>query len=350
MRLFLCFTLILYAGERAQGCEVVFSPKNVFVEFGGSVTVNCNTSSCNNMVGIGWESPFGGTGLKEGVSSLDLKIDVVNDWNAEPKCYVVFSDDTQKIEKLPFTVYKLPKTVSMPKPTNPMKATGEKYSLQCDVVGVAPANKVVLSLYKGNESILKMKLNDSSRSPVDKSVQTPVQVVAEDNGKQVWCEAKLDFLPAEQGPPPTRSESHVLTVLYPPIFTDPKNESLEIPIGTKRSFNCTATGNPPPDYSWNFTKHMQEEIQKQTEIGPNLTLDFRVSGELSCTASNIVGERTRYFHLKKLQGNQTTLAVILGVCLTLGAVIFIAGLVFVTQKGTCSFPKGSYQPTASGAI
>lgn len=75
------------------------------MEFEGSVTVNCNTSSCNNMVGIGWESPLGGTGLQEGVSSLDLEIDVVNEWNAEPKCYVVLGDDKQIIKKLPFTVY-----------------------------------------------------------------------------------------------------------------------------------------------------------------------------------------------------------------------------------------------------
>lgn len=101
----------------------------------------------------------------------------------------------------------------MLKPTSPMKATGEKYSLQCNVVGVAPLNKVVVSLYKGNEIILQSNFNDSRRDPVDKSIQTEVQVVAEDYGKEVWCEAKLNFLPAEQDPPPMQSESHVLTVL-----------------------------------------------------------------------------------------------------------------------------------------
>ncbi|KAM4716949.1 vascular cell adhesion protein 1-like [Anableps anableps] len=351
MRLFLFFIFILYAGKRALACEIEFDPKEVFVKFGGSASAICKTSGCNSATGMGWESSYGGTGLEEGVSTLELKIEKIVEWTVEPKCYIAFSNDEQKTEKLPMTIYKMPEKVSMPKPTTPMKVTGEYYLIQCDVVDVAPANKLVISWYKGNEKISEKRLEDPSRKPVNESFQSTIEVLPEDNGKKVWCEAKLN-LPAEQSPPPMRSEAHVLTVFYPPTFTEPKNKTLEIDAGTEISLNCTATGNPIPVYSWHFKHPTEGEIQRQNVTGPIFTVtpEFRVSGVYSCVASNNVGKTTKYFILNKPKGNLTTMAVLLGVFLALGAVIIIVGAIFVTENGSCAFQKGIYHPTASDPL
>uniref|UniRef100_A0A3B5MEF7 Intercellular adhesion molecule N-terminal domain-containing protein n=1 Tax=Xiphophorus couchianus TaxID=32473 RepID=A0A3B5MEF7_9TELE len=207
---FLLF-LIASADTRAHGCEIKFTPPMVYVVFGGSTSANCRTT-CNNTDGIGWESSFGGTGLIEGRSTLDVNLVKVNDWSTEPKCYTVYSDGTQDILALPITIYKMPKKVFMPKPPTLM-ADSEYHLLQCSVFDVAPVNRLVISWHKGDEMVYEQKFEGTDRRPVNKSVEATVDVVAEDNGKKVWCEAKLD-LPAEQSPQPMRSEFE----LPPPTF------------------------------------------------------------------------------------------------------------------------------------
>ncbi|MED6289951.1 hypothetical protein CHARACLAT_008181 [Characodon lateralis] len=350
MRFFVFLTFILWAGKSAHSCEIEFHPPLVFVEFGGSATANCDASLCSNIAGIGWESQYGGTGLVDGKSTLNVTLKNVKEWNTKPQCYVVFSNDAQITKNLPITVYKMPKKVSMPKPISPMKATGPGYVLHCDVEDVAPANRLIITWYKGNEMIYEQNREGHNPLPVNESLQTTVNVVAEDHGKEVWCEARLNFSPAKQSPPPMRSVSHVLTVFYPPNFTEPKNETLEISFGKTISLNCTATGNPTPVYSWHFADPTQEGIQKQNVTGPILTEDFRVSGVYSCTASNAAGETTKYFNINKPSSNWTTLTVILAVFATLGAVLFIGGAIFMTQNGTFSFQRGIYRPTSTSPI
>ncbi|XP_023204790.1 intercellular adhesion molecule 3 [Xiphophorus maculatus] len=339
MRLFLFFAFMIYAGKRAHGCEIKFTPPMVYVVFGGSTSANCRTT-CNNTDGIGWESSFGGTGLIEGRSTLDVNLVKVNDWSTEPKCYTVYSDGTQDILALPITIYKMPKKVFMPKPPTLM-ADSEYHLLQCSVFDVAPVNRLVISWHKGDEMVYEQKLEGTDRRPVNKSVEATVDIVAEDNGKKVWCEAKLD-LPAEQSPQPMQSELHELTVYYPPTFTEPKNETLENVVGTKISLNCTATGNPTPVYKWNFADPTLKGMQGQNATGSIFTLEFRTPVVYKCVASNAAGERTKYFHLDKPEGNYTTMGVLLGVFLTLAAVIIIIGAIFVSRNGLCTIPRNIY--------
>ncbi|XP_014838897.1 PREDICTED: intercellular adhesion molecule 3-like [Poecilia mexicana] len=340
MRLFLFFAFMIYAGKRAHGCGMKFTPPMVYLEFGGSTVANCNTS-CSSVDGIGWESSFGGTGLKEGLTTLDVNLDNVNDWETEPKCYTVFSNGSQDSQKLPITIYKMPTKVSMPKPLSPLMADDKYHLLKCSVFDVAPVNRLIISWYKGDKMFHEQKFEGTDRHPVNRSVEATVDIVAEDNRKKVWCEAKLD-LPAKQRPQPMRSELHELTVYYPPTLTEPKNETLENVTGTKISLNCTATGNPTPHYEWHFANSTLKWTRDQNATGPILTLDFRTPGVWKCVASNVVDKTTKYFHLNKPKDNYTTMAALLGVFLTLGIVIIILGAVFVTRSGSCTIPRTIY--------
>uniref|UniRef100_A0A3Q2NPE5 Ig-like domain-containing protein n=1 Tax=Fundulus heteroclitus TaxID=8078 RepID=A0A3Q2NPE5_FUNHE len=199
MRLLVYFTFVLCAGKQAHSCEIKLDPPVVFVEYGGSTSVNCSTLSCNNVEGMGWESSSGGIGLKEGVSSLELKIDEVKDWLTTPQCYV-WVDGVQRIERLPITIYKMPKKVSMPKPRSPMYTTGGSELLQCDVEDVAPADRLVISWYKGNKMIVNRTSEDKSKVPVNESLQASIEVDAADDGAKVWCEATLN-LPGQSPAP-----------------------------------------------------------------------------------------------------------------------------------------------------
>ncbi|XP_036003771.1 intercellular adhesion molecule 5-like [Fundulus heteroclitus] len=184
-------------------------PPMVFVEYGGSTSVNCSTSSCNNVEGITWESTSGRIGFKEGVSTVELKIDEVKDWLTKPQCFV-WADGNQTLKRLPITIYKMPKKVSMPKPRSPMYTTGGSELLQCDVEDVAPADRLVISWYKENKMIFQRASEDKGKVPVNESLQAFIEVDAADDGVEVWCEAKLNL--TGQSPAPMRSESQVLTV------------------------------------------------------------------------------------------------------------------------------------------
>uniref|UniRef100_A0A3B5QFS9 Intercellular adhesion molecule 3 n=1 Tax=Xiphophorus maculatus TaxID=8083 RepID=A0A3B5QFS9_XIPMA len=247
-------------------CHIRFTPPMVYVVFGGSTSANCRTT-CNNTDGIGWESSFGGTGLIEGRSTLDVNLVKVNDWSTEPKCYTVYSDGTQDILALPITIYS---NSTDPKRVSTRTGNHEYHLLQCSVFDVAPVNRLVISWHKGDEMVYEQKLEGTDRRPVNKSVEATVDIVAEDNGKKVWCEAKLD-LPAEQNPP---------------TFTEPKNETLENVVGTKISLNCTATGNPTPVYKWNFADPTLKGMQGQNATGSIFTLEFRTPVVYKCVASN----------------------------------------------------------------
>ncbi|XP_054892025.1 vascular cell adhesion protein 1-like [Poeciliopsis prolifica] len=340
MRFFLFFACVIHAGNWAHGCEIKFTPPMVYVEFGGSTSANCK-ALCNNTEGIGWESSFGGTGLKQGLTTLDVNLKDVNDWNTAPKCYILLSNGVQDIVPLPITVYKMPKKVFMSKPPSPLMADNEYHLLKCSVHDVAPVNRLVISWHKGDKMVYEMKFEGADRRPVNKSVETTIIIDAEDNGKKVWCEVKLDF-PADQRPQPMQSEKHELTVYYPPTFTEPENETLENVVGTKISLNCTATGNPTPVYKWDFADSTLKGMPKQNATGSIFTLDFRTPVVYKCVASNAAGERTKYFHLNQPEGNYTTMAALLGVFLTLGAVIIIIGAIFVTRNGSCALPRTIY--------
>lgn len=93
-------------GNAVSVCEIKFSPPSVVVKFGGSLSATCSLSSCTNVVGMGWETTYSAGGMKSDVSSIQLNITEVKDWNPEPQCYVTFSDDQdQQVQTLPITVY-----------------------------------------------------------------------------------------------------------------------------------------------------------------------------------------------------------------------------------------------------
>uniref|UniRef100_A0A3Q2GJE1 Ig-like domain-containing protein n=1 Tax=Cyprinodon variegatus TaxID=28743 RepID=A0A3Q2GJE1_CYPVA len=309
INIYLVYVQCVPVGKSARSCEIKFNPPKVFVEYGGSAAASCYISQCNDVAGMGWESSFGGTGLKEGISTLNTTFDKVTDWNVEPKCFVSFLNDEQDIQKLPFTVYKMPDKVSMSKPKDPMRATSS-YDLQCDIKDVAPANSLVIRWYKGNKIIHEQKSTRQDRSPFDETFTTTLKVAVEDNGEEVWCEARLKFVPEEQTDCPLTFYFFPLLLSMisclssdPPCFIKPQSEMLSICTSSKSSLNCTAIGNPTPVYSWTFTGTTQEGIQEKNETGPVLTLESQLPGVYSCTATNAVGKTTKYFHLITVQGN-----------------------------------------------
>lgn len=337
----------------SSSCPIELNPPTAVVRFGDPFSANCSTSS-NQTEGMGWESPVGGVALTNFVSSLPFKIDSVREWVVDSKCFVNLLNGDQCSQPLPLTVYKMPDRVSMSPPSQmgPM-AEGAKYSVQCDIVNVAPARNLSVHWHKGKEILYTETFNESGKYPVNKLSVLNLTAHRDDNGTHIWCEAKLNIWPTGPRLPSVQSESHEVIVFYPPTFTQPANETLELPAGGKIILNCTATGNPMPVYSWHFPHPIQLTSKDQTTNQSILTPSIQLPGTYNCTVSNAQGTNTKYFTVIEAKRNRTTFAALVGVFVFLGALLVIGGLYFVTPEGTFSFSKGSYirgQPTSSGPV
>lgn len=313
---------------------VEMSPPRVVVRFGDPILVNCS-SLANQPEGMGWESTYGGTGLKDFVSYIILNISSAKDWKIEPVCFITYHDGEQCPSNLPVTVYKTPDSVSMA--LQDKMVEGQKYSVRCDVVNVAPVGNLSVRLYKGNEVFLTKKFSDSTLGPVNKSVVTTIEGRRDDDGAQIRCEAELNFESVEQNPPAVRSISHELTVLYRPVLTE--NETIEILPGNKLILNCTTKGNPMPTYSWQFPQPAPQMKEHENVDGPILSPSFQLPGPYACTASNRLGKTTKYFMVTEKR-DRTTFAALVGGFVALGVLIAIGGLFLLTPNGTFSCTKG----------
>lgn len=331
-------------------CQIEMSPPRVVVKFGDSLSANCS-SSASQIEGIGWESTYGGTGLVHGVSTLSLTIQSVKDWVIDPECYVNLNNGTQCVQPLPVTVYKMPDAVVVQPFIEVIE--GKTYQLPCEIYSVAPARNLSVYWRKGNKIFHKETFDDPSPSPVTKLSLLNLTAHRDDNGVHFSCEPQLDLRPEEPDSLRMTPMAIKVTVLYPPTFRNPAHEMLEVPAGKEIALDCTATGNPMPTYRWTLPQSAEEMNKNQIVNESILKPSFQLPGTYSCTASNIHGNSTKYFSVSQAAGDRTTFAAIVGVFASLGVLLLIAGVFFVTKDGTFSCNKGSYirgQPTSSGPV
>lgn len=65
-------------------------PAEVFVKFGGPVSINCSTST-TVFFGMGWESPYGGIALTN-LSAVFWEVEEVKDWEINATCFINLED------------------------------------------------------------------------------------------------------------------------------------------------------------------------------------------------------------------------------------------------------------------
>ncbi|KAF7666002.1 hypothetical protein LDENG_00122250 [Lucifuga dentata] len=349
-RLFIFCGFIAFIGQPvSRSCPIQLSPPRVVVRYGDPVFVNC-TSSVTQPEGMGWESSYGGTGLKEHATSVSWEVESLKDWEIAPKCFINLQDDTQCIEELPVTVYKMPDSVSLSQSSEmgPI-LEGTEHRMQCDIIDVAPVKNLSVIWYKEDEIIHTESDDIVIASPVNLSFVYNLRPQRGDNGTFIWCSAKLDFGPSGPNLPATLSKSREIIVLYPPAFIQPETETVNLSAGNKIILNCTAVGNPMPAYSWQSPNPTLQKMENEAVVTPSLQLP----GTYTCTASNAYGSTTKLFIITETPRNRTALAAIVGVFVALGVLLFIGGIVFGTKEGTFSFSKGGYirgQSTAPGPV
>ncbi|XP_029006862.1 cell adhesion molecule 3-like [Betta splendens] len=326
----------------AASCPVVMNPPAVVVEYNGNITVSCWLLA-EDAIGMGWESTAGGTGLMKNIDKVTLQIKSVVDWALSPRCYVKMADGSQCDVVLPVTVYKSMHSVSLHMFQSSPMLEDNHYSVRCEITSVAPARNLTVYLHKGNKLLQAEPILESNPRPVHKVSVMNVAVDRNDDGAQIWCEAKLTFPQVGLYLPAVRSGSQRLSVEYPPTFIHPENETLEVAARSKLHLNCTAEGKPPPDYTWRDLQSGQNLNEKGSTLAPS----FHLQGTYSCTASNIHGIRTKYFTIRETAGNHPTMLVVI-IVITIIVVRALLG----SGLAICIFcqRRGHFQPTPSGIV
>uniref|UniRef100_A0A3Q4GUG9 Ig-like domain-containing protein n=1 Tax=Neolamprologus brichardi TaxID=32507 RepID=A0A3Q4GUG9_NEOBR len=257
-------------------CPLELSPPRVVVRFGDSLSANC-TSSSDQTEGMGWESPYGGVDLTDGVTFLPFKIDSVPVWELEPMCYVNSRDGSQCTKVLPVTVYKTPNIVSI-YPLNQSQMMEEQYWLRCDIINVAPVQHLTVRWYKNNKTIQTESFNDTTtKTLVNESSILRIDISREEKATEFRCEAELDFGPHGLKLPATSQTHRVSAHCDCTVDISP----LE---GTNITLSCEAVGNPPPVYNWTCDGENMLENTNSLNI-----MRINRNKTCTCTATNYLG-------------------------------------------------------------
>ncbi|XP_061605913.1 uncharacterized protein icam3 [Phyllopteryx taeniolatus] len=323
----------------SASCPLEIIPASVVVPFGGSVSAVCKSSS-DQAKGMGWESLYGGRGLVKGVSNLTLQIDSLKHWRVRPICFVNLNG-SQCTKMLAVTVYKMADNVSisLKNSVGPI-VEGKKYEVLCEVIQAAPMRRVSLDLLYGNKTLDTNSIDHvENDDPVSILIVSTMLSKREYNGGQIRCAAKMDFGPSGPNLPAIYSEPLELIVQYPPTFSQPENETLTLPVGVVMSLNCSASGNPAPEYSWKIP------YSSKVQTGTRAIFDssFKHPGTYECTAANSEGAATKRFTVNEAARTRTTLAVVLGVVFV-AVMLCVLWLLFVSPQGTFSCRKPSCTP------
>ncbi|XP_034046393.1 uncharacterized protein icam3 [Thalassophryne amazonica] len=340
----LSYVVVCTGDHLSASCPVELIPPSVVVEYGDAISINCS-SLATVMDGMGWESPFGGTGLLE-QTSVSWYVMSLQTWKIEPKCFINLPDD-QCFKVAPITIYKMPEDVSVTVLHDGPLMENKMYVVLCTVTDVAPLRNLSLTMHTGKE-VMGLMVNDTGL-PTPQNLTIPIQkhFSRHHNGTHITCQAKLNLAPPGADPLIMTSTPYELIVHYPPTFIKPKTEMVPLPNRGEITLNCMATGNPVPVYSWQVPHYADENPGNQ----PTLTGSVLLPGTYNCTATNLLGSTTKHFIIAEEPRNRTTLAVLVGVLASLGVLFFIFGVIFVTRDGMFSFSKGPCtkgQPAPSG--
>ncbi|XP_040893251.1 vascular cell adhesion protein 1-like [Toxotes jaculatrix] len=236
------------SGESAESalCPLTVSPSTLVVRFGDPVAANCSVSEKGFPV-LGWIVPLHGP---EAVMDRFLvwRVNRMTNWSISPVCYALSEQGGQCDITLPVTVYKPPDSVSISfkNHSGPM-FEGHKYTLQCKVQDVAPAENLTVTFYRGQTAMGHLQSSHTEKTPVTEIFCLDITPSKEDNGVQYWCEAKLELGPeGPQHPPVVISQKLNATVFFGPHLICPK--PLQVIEG--KSLICEVRGNPQPSVIW----------------------------------------------------------------------------------------------------
>uniref|UniRef100_A0A3Q0RKT0 Ig-like domain-containing protein n=1 Tax=Amphilophus citrinellus TaxID=61819 RepID=A0A3Q0RKT0_AMPCI len=278
LNIFCAVVLIVFSAK--QTCPLEISPNPMVIEYKSRAQgATCSSVSTNseNVLRIHWE------GVK--TDNMTWWANTSEDWTLRPVCTGIFQGIGKCNNSLNYTLYKKPDSVSIYR-VNTWSSVeeGKEFQLRCDIVNVAPAQKLSVLWYRnqGEETFCKYDV----RSPVNVSSTLKVTLQKHDNGAEFRCEAQLNL--GLKSPPKITSSGLNFTISYKPTINITKLPS-KIPLfrGYPEKLVCEADGFPFPKIQWYYDSD-KEPLVNVSEG----KLIVSKPGIYTCNATNDAGHAT----------------------------------------------------------
>uniref|UniRef100_A0A3Q3G844 Ig-like domain-containing protein n=1 Tax=Labrus bergylta TaxID=56723 RepID=A0A3Q3G844_9LABR len=200
---------------------LTLDPPVVVGELGETVGVNCSSVN-DNHYGMYWRTRNTDSELEEENSFIAESLQL-SDWNTAAECKIKLNETYECSKELEIIMYKNPDVSLYPTKYLIDLVEGTPFELQCDIIEVAPVQKLTVRWYKGKQIIKTNTFSNTTKRPVEESSILMVNISRGDHGAQFRCEAQLDFGP-HGVQTPVISKTHQVsattpTPTYPEVST-----------------------------------------------------------------------------------------------------------------------------------
>ncbi|CAL1588102.1 unnamed protein product [Knipowitschia caucasica] len=272
------------AAAKPPDCPVTITPNTIIVKYGEIASATCNTTVEHD--GIGWEATNGGVSRTEDVTYLQWNwtIKDFKDFNIEVECFINPINGTHCKKPLGITVYNIPNSVQISPVENIPVEEGNKLTLKCDILNIAPINKLRVNWYQEDTLVHTEVFNGSDPHPLNVTSFWDLTPEKEHNNMGFKCEVELRLGQNLK----VVSASYTPVVQYKPRINPdcPKEYGGKEDEFTLDTVPCKASGNPQPNIYWYF---------KDKLVDSTKTLTRNDSGEYTAKFENTVGSTNTTF-------------------------------------------------------
>ncbi|KAL7851892.1 hypothetical protein SRHO_G00176770 [Serrasalmus rhombeus] len=236
------------------------SHESLLVEYGESVELTCSISSKpSSDFFLGWESQINPV-QTERETSLVWRAPNLTQWEVNRRemfCYLSVPNKECK-QKVRLNLYKRPDSVKISSESI-VWSEGQMMKLKCEIENVGPLQNLTVQWTRvdqnNNTTVTEMPYGSFRAFGEERksgNVTSTVRVSAsrDEDEVQYQCTALLKLEQLQQLQVGS-SEPLKLTVHYKPTITQPSNGTISLTQGDELVLNCSAHGNPSPQYSWN---------------------------------------------------------------------------------------------------
>ncbi|KAL6482469.1 hypothetical protein MHYP_G00105490 [Metynnis hypsauchen] len=303
MRLCVLFVFVVVLGvyvehtdTNADVCSTLtVSHESLLVEYGQPVELNCSIpSKPSSEFILGWEAQFNPV-QTDSETSLVWRSPGLTEWEVNGRemfCYLTVPNQEQCKQVVHLNLYKRPDSVKISSESS-VWSEGQMMKLKCEIENVGPLQNLTVQWTRvdqnKNRTVTEMPYGSFSASGEERKsgnvmATQSVSASRDEDGVQYQCAALLKLEQLQQ-PRVGSSEPLKLTVRYKPTITQTSGRTISLTKGEELVLNCSAHGNPSPQYSWsspgnkNFTTSFIFISSVQSED----------QGQYICTAYNDEG-------------------------------------------------------------
>ncbi|XP_036420846.1 cell surface A33 antigen-like, partial [Colossoma macropomum] len=305
------------------------SNETLLVEYGEPVELTCSipTKPTSSQHILGWESQINPVQI-ENETSVVWRSPSLTEWEVNGRelfCFLTVPNKEQCKKRVHLSLYKRPDSVKISSESS-VWSEDQMMNLTCEIKNVGPLQNLTVQwtrVDQNNRTVTEMSYGSFSSSGEERksgNVTATLNVLAsrDEDGVQYQCAALLK-LEQPQQPQVGTSEPLNITVHYKPTITHPSNDTISVTTGDKLVLNCSAHGNPSPQYTWSSLGKMN--LSKSSILIIN-SVQSEHQGQYNCTAYNDEGSDSMTVTVNVVEDYLLIIIVCAVLCLVLLVTVF----------------------------